>query len=243
MRFKCANTDREFTIKYLGTLGSYHWGRCNVPVLVNGNCQVLYKGEIIMCPVDLDFNKYLCFEIKEVDQLLRELTAEEFTCYLDLITMAKTSDILCYVSNGAYILDISETEGENRLVGCQYSWNKWKELILQLQEKKYIWCHVCDDFIYYDYGDGCFDKSESFLKFSDKTYELKYTCNNPHNTKHWKELRKKLLTNGTCNKCGTKERLILHHLNKECYFNETEIDVQVLCKSCHSKLKGKLRYT
>ena len=92
----------------------------------------------------------------------------------------------------------------------------------------------------------CIEKSHIISNNNqDIEYDFEYDRGNPdpHGTKQWKELREKLIPNGKCVTCESTERLVLHHLNKECYFNETEDDVQVLCNSCHSKLKGKLRYT
>jgi len=54
-------------------------------------------------------------------------------------------------------------------------------------------------------------------------------------TDAWKEKRKEFLelANYECQECGSTENLQIHHLNYENIGEETEDDVEVLCKECH----------
>ena len=51
----------------------------------------------------------------------------------------------------------------------------------------------------------------------------------------WREKRKEFidLANNECQECGCNEHLQVHHLNYDNIGDETEDDVEVLCKECH----------
>lgn len=51
----------------------------------------------------------------------------------------------------------------------------------------------------------------------------------------WREKRKEFLelANYECEECGEKDGLQVHHLSYENIGDETEDDVQVLCRECH----------
>jgi len=53
----------------------------------------------------------------------------------------------------------------------------------------------------------------------------------------WENKRKWILEvfNYTCQKCGSKENLNVHHLNYDSVGNENTQDVTVLCKKCHKE--------
>lgn len=60
------------------------------------------------------------------------------------------------------------------------------------------------------------------------------------NSKQRKEKRKQKLaeSKGMCEKCGSNERLQVHHLNYDSIFNEKLSDLMTLCKKCHLKTHG-----
>lgn len=51
----------------------------------------------------------------------------------------------------------------------------------------------------------------------------------------WRERRKEFIeeVNGECEDCGSKKNIQVHHLNYDNIGDETEDDVEVLCKDCH----------
>ena len=55
-------------------------------------------------------------------------------------------------------------------------------------------------------------------------------------SEHWKNLRyEKLKLNPTCEECGNKNRIEPHHLNYRNLYDVTVLDLQSLCRRCHSK--------
>ncbi len=56
-------------------------------------------------------------------------------------------------------------------------------------------------------------------------------------SKKWKKIRKEMLEKFPfCNKCGTKEKLTVHHLNYKNLGKETSMDLLVLCKKHHDNV-------
>ena len=57
----------------------------------------------------------------------------------------------------------------------------------------------------------------------------------------WQLIRKKILKRDghKCCKCGTKEKLHIHHLNYDSVFNERAKDLITLCEDCHKKEHGR----
>jgi 5-methylcytosine-specific restriction endonuclease McrA len=53
----------------------------------------------------------------------------------------------------------------------------------------------------------------------------------------WKDKEKLILEmfNYTCQECGSKKNLQVHHLTYDSVCNENSHDVIVLCKKCHEK--------
>lgn len=53
----------------------------------------------------------------------------------------------------------------------------------------------------------------------------------------WKEKRKQFIegVGSECERCGSKKNLQIHHKNYDNVFDETEDDVEVLCKNCHAQ--------
>lgn len=65
-------------------------------------------------------------------------------------------------------------------------------------------------------------------------------------SEHWINLKKETLTRrGWCQNCGTNKKLLLHHKNYKCLFNEKAEDIIILCIKCHhikhKKKKFKIR--
>ena len=56
---------------------------------------------------------------------------------------------------------------------------------------------------------------------------------------HWKEvrIRKIIATGEKCELCGSKNRLHVHHLRYDRLFHEEPEDLQVLCVTCHAKVR------
>ena len=53
----------------------------------------------------------------------------------------------------------------------------------------------------------------------------------------WLKRRNELIkAKGECRMCGTKKRLLCHHLNYNCLGTETLDDVWVVCLRCHNKI-------
>lgn len=61
-------------------------------------------------------------------------------------------------------------------------------------------------------------------------------------TSHWLETRKQALERAAhkCQLCSSPNNLNVHHNNYSCLYNETDKDLIVLCKNCHSKFHDKL---
>lgn len=56
-------------------------------------------------------------------------------------------------------------------------------------------------------------------------------------SKHWKEFRAKIIEErGCCEKCGSTERLHIHHVTYDNLGKEKPDDVMCLCNSCHYKI-------
>ena len=51
----------------------------------------------------------------------------------------------------------------------------------------------------------------------------------------WRQKKKRLKAD-SCDKCGFRHELDLHHLNYDCLGKETESDVTTLCRRCHRDL-------
>lgn len=60
------------------------------------------------------------------------------------------------------------------------------------------------------------------------------------NSCKWKSTRaRKFFTAGRrCEKCGSRKRLVCHHLSYANFGNEPDEDLQVLCEDCHNVLHG-----
>lgn len=85
---------------------------------------------------------------------------------------------------------------------------------------------------------GMFDNPDLVYEDTDASYTnyAKYL-----NSVHWKNTRKKKLiqTEFRCEKCGSREKLQVHHLTYENIGAEYLEDLQVLCASCHTKVHNK----
>lgn len=56
-------------------------------------------------------------------------------------------------------------------------------------------------------------------------------------SKHWQDLKsKKLKKKAFCFVCGSKERLIVHHLRYKNLFDIKMIDLKIMCWGCHERL-------
>lgn len=69
----------------------------------------------------------------------------------------------------------------------------------------------------------------------------KYTKNKEYisyiNSKAWRDKRKeKLSIQDSCEVCGSKENLHVHHNNYNNFKNENMEDLNVLCAKCHSEI-------
>lgn len=74
---------------------------------------------------------------------------------------------------------------------------------------------------------------KQFFKVTDKRryYRTEYLKSD-----HWKELRKKKITEcPKCDKCPATKYLDVHHLNYKNLFDVELTDLQVLCRKCHVK--------
>jgi hypothetical protein len=59
-------------------------------------------------------------------------------------------------------------------------------------------------------------------------------------TEYWQTLSKELKEKkGKCQICSSQEKLEVHHNNYKYLFLETEDDLTVLCRKCHSKFHDK----
>ncbi len=60
------------------------------------------------------------------------------------------------------------------------------------------------------------------------------------NSDHWKQVRSEALAraNYRCQLCKNPLRIQVHHNNYRCLGHETDKDVIVLCRKCHSKHHG-----
>lgn len=58
---------------------------------------------------------------------------------------------------------------------------------------------------------------------------------------YWQEKKEWILEvfEWKCQKCGSKENLIVHHINYDSVGNENQHDVTVLCKKCHKEEHGR----
>lgn len=55
-------------------------------------------------------------------------------------------------------------------------------------------------------------------------------------SEHWKNLRKeKKKQNPVCEKCGTKRKLDVHHINYKNLYDILLEDLETLCHRCHKK--------
>jgi 5-methylcytosine-specific restriction endonuclease McrA len=55
-------------------------------------------------------------------------------------------------------------------------------------------------------------------------------------SEHWKSLRKaKIKINPSCEICGAKRRLDVHHIRYRNIYDVTVEDLQTLCRRCHKK--------
>lgn len=59
-------------------------------------------------------------------------------------------------------------------------------------------------------------------------------------TDHWKQTRAEALrrANYTCNDCGSKSNLQVHHLTYARRGHERQSDLVVVCRNCHKKRHG-----
>lgn len=57
------------------------------------------------------------------------------------------------------------------------------------------------------------------------------------NSESWRRFRANIFRKRgfKCELCSSKKNLHLHHLTYENFGNEDELDVMILCKSCHEK--------
>lgn len=57
-------------------------------------------------------------------------------------------------------------------------------------------------------------------------------------SKHWKRKRKRALCNAgfSCQECGNRGSLQVHHLSYKNLGNEQDYDLKVLCRSCHREV-------
>ena len=57
----------------------------------------------------------------------------------------------------------------------------------------------------------------------------------------WKSIKSRLfiLLGKYCERCGSKERIQVHHITYERLFNERFDDLEILCENCHKKEHGK----
>ena len=84
-------------------------------------------------------------------------------------------------------------------------------------------------------------KSNSYI---NKNFHRDYYRNVYLKSEHWQILRKeKLEYVSSCEKCGNKDSLDVHHKNYKQLYDVMLTDLQVLCRNCHNQihLKKKIK--